>query len=332
MSGNNPKVSVIVPVYNTEKYLRRCLDSILTQTFTDWECLVIDDGSTDTSPAICDEYAAADTRFRVFHKQNGGVSSARNVGLENVRGEWVTFVDADDYITEHLIENLHNGTLGNVDLIISWTIRLISGKEEKEFYPARTITSEDISPLFADYDMHWHTSTWGKLFKTDIIKTENLSYDAKMSMGEDMIFLYQYILYSKTINVLSSADYYYYIDNYNSLTKKINSIDSEIYYYNETQQIIKSLIDHSHIENKKALHNLAWIDAFSIRRVLNSIYHKNLDREDRLSVLKLLSFTNYNRRNLSMDIKEFLGASLLHMKLYSLYDVIRTINNHNRQQ
>lgn len=82
MPNNSPAVSVIVPVYNTEKYLRRCLDSILAQTFTDWECLVIDDGSTDTSPAICDEYAAADTRFRVFHKANGGFCSARNVGLE----------------------------------------------------------------------------------------------------------------------------------------------------------------------------------------------------------------------------------------------------------
>lgn len=82
MPNNSPAVSVIVPVYNTQKYLRRCLDSILAQTFTDWECLVIDDGSTDSSPAICDEYAAADTQFRVFHKANGGVSSARNVGLE----------------------------------------------------------------------------------------------------------------------------------------------------------------------------------------------------------------------------------------------------------
>ncbi len=82
MPHNSPTVSVIVPVYNTEKYLRRCLDSILAQTFTDWECLIIDDGSTDASPAICDEYAARDSRFRVFHKANGGVSSARNVGLD----------------------------------------------------------------------------------------------------------------------------------------------------------------------------------------------------------------------------------------------------------
>ena len=99
-----PKISVIVPVYNTEKYLHRCIDSILAQTFTDFELLLIDDGSKDNSGAICDEYAAKDSRVRVFHKENGGVSSARNLGLDNVRGEWVTFVDSDDWVEKEYIE------------------------------------------------------------------------------------------------------------------------------------------------------------------------------------------------------------------------------------
>ena len=93
-----PKISVIVPVYNTEKYLHRCIDSVLAQTFTDWELLLIDDGSKDTSGSICDKYAAKDKRIRVFHKENGGVSSARNLGRDYAQGEWVTFVDSDDYI------------------------------------------------------------------------------------------------------------------------------------------------------------------------------------------------------------------------------------------
>ena len=93
-----PKVSIIVPVYKAEKYLHRCVDSILAQTFTDWELLLIDDGSPDRSGDICDEYAKKDTRIRVFHKKNGGVSSARNLGLDNVQGEYVTFVDSDDWI------------------------------------------------------------------------------------------------------------------------------------------------------------------------------------------------------------------------------------------
>lgn len=95
---NNPKISVIVPVYNVEKYLRRCIDSILAQTFTDFELLLIDDGSKDNSRDLCDGYAMKDERVRVFHKKNGGVSSARNLGLDNAKGEWVSFVDADDYL------------------------------------------------------------------------------------------------------------------------------------------------------------------------------------------------------------------------------------------
>ena len=93
-----PKVSIIVPVYKAEKYLNRCIDSILAQTFIDWELLLIDDGSPDKSGEICDEYSKKDQRIKVFHKSNGGVSSARNLGLDHVKGQWITFIDADDYI------------------------------------------------------------------------------------------------------------------------------------------------------------------------------------------------------------------------------------------
>ena len=98
--NNNPQISIIVPVSNVEQYLSRCIDSILNPSCADSELLLIDDESKDKSGAICDEYADKDDRIRVFHKENGGVSSARNVGLENARGEWLSFIDGDDEITE----------------------------------------------------------------------------------------------------------------------------------------------------------------------------------------------------------------------------------------
>lgn len=102
-----PEISIIVPVYKVEKYLRRCVDSILAQTFTDFELLLIDDGSPDNSGKICDEYAALDPRIRVFHKPNGGVSSARNLGIDNARGEWIAFVDSDDWIEKYFLDALY---------------------------------------------------------------------------------------------------------------------------------------------------------------------------------------------------------------------------------
>ena len=103
----SPFYSIIVPVYNIAPYLRECLDSILAQTFTDWECVCVDDGSTDESSIILEEYALKDSRFQIFHKQNGGVSSARNLALDNARGEWVWFVDGDDAIAPYALGVLH---------------------------------------------------------------------------------------------------------------------------------------------------------------------------------------------------------------------------------
>jgi glycosyltransferase involved in cell wall biosynthesis len=105
---NKPTISIIVPVYNTEKYLRRCLDSIVAQTFKDYECIIVDDGSTDGSAAICDEYEKKDSRFKVLHKENEGVSAARNVGIEYAEGEFITFVDSDDYLSSVYLRDLYD--------------------------------------------------------------------------------------------------------------------------------------------------------------------------------------------------------------------------------
>ena len=102
-----PEISIIVPVYNTEKYLHRCIDSILAQTFTDFELILVDDGSSDNSPKICDEYAEKDKRVRVIHQENGGVSRARNIGIDNSCGTYLMFCDSDDYVDKRFCEVMH---------------------------------------------------------------------------------------------------------------------------------------------------------------------------------------------------------------------------------
>lgn len=116
---NKPMISVIVPVYNAEKYLQRCVDSILKQSFTDFELLLIDDGSHDRSGELCDEYGDKDNRVKAFHKENGGVSSARNVGLDNALGDWLTFVDADDTLSRDFLYHMVTGIDECVSLVVS---------------------------------------------------------------------------------------------------------------------------------------------------------------------------------------------------------------------
>ena len=110
-------ISVIVPVYNVENYIHHCVDSILSQSFSDFELLLIDDGSNDKSGLICDEYARKDSRIKVYHKENGGVSSARNLGIEKANGEWICFIDADDYVRQDFFSDIQQYLFNDVDIV-----------------------------------------------------------------------------------------------------------------------------------------------------------------------------------------------------------------------
>ena len=198
----NKIVSIIIPVYNSEKDLRRCIDSILAQTMTDYECLLIDDGSTDSSGRICDEYAAKDNRFRVFHKENGGVSSARNVGLDNAKGDWITFVDSDDSVEGSFLESLYNFGSGSLK-ICNFTGDGHKGYSED---CSKVETSSVITRLLND-NLVW--APWGKLFASTIINEHNLRFDIKLRLGEDMVFCWEYLSYCPDVTVLASNLYNY---------------------------------------------------------------------------------------------------------------------------
>ena len=192
-----PKISVIIPVYNTEKYLHRCINSILTQTYTDFELLLIDDGSTDSSGTICDEYAAKDARVRVFHKENGGVSSARNLGLDNAQGEWITFVDSDDYIEENFLKSF-DGNL-DADLVLGNMIEkgplgnLLRNIPSGYHYPLKKALEGNLTKLAFQ-------SPWGKMFRGSLIK--KLRFDESMVTGEDHCFILKYVYIAKSLRVL----------------------------------------------------------------------------------------------------------------------------------
>lgn len=199
-----PKVSVIVPVYKAEKYLRQCVESILAQTFTDWECVLVDDGSPDSSGEICDKYAACDARIRVIHQENGGVSSARNVALERIAGEWLTFVDSDDCLYPNALQRwVEVAEQNNLDLI-----QCHFNREYKEGQVEGEASDVLSAAQYADSE-NYLTCVWGTLFKSFIVKEHSLRFDEKVRLGEDQIFLLSYMQQCKRIQRIGDVLYFY---------------------------------------------------------------------------------------------------------------------------
>lgn len=231
-----PRISVIVPVYNTEQYLHRCIDSILGQTFTDFELLLVDDGSKDNSGAICDEYAARDPRIRVFHKPNGGVSSARNVGLDNARGEWIAFIDSDDWVEPSylsvLIKLSANSDLSICDFSLQGTKEVWSDKIETEFIDKKHL-AEFYIRIYPNVQV---TASWGKLFKLNLIRKGNISFDEDLPTLEDNLFVLDYLSQVKSISCTDKRLYNYWRGEVGLSKIKLN---------NEMLQMLAAKIDDS---------------------------------------------------------------------------------------
>ena len=226
-----PKVSIIVPVYKAEKYIRRCLDSIQAQTMTDWECILVDDGSPDRSGDICDEYAAKDSRFRVFHKKNGGVASAKQYGLDNSRGEYVVFVDSDDWIEQQMLRTMyHNAKESNADLVFSDYFIDINSQHIYKDEGADNVFHTTILKCILNYSIHGGVCT--KLIRKKIFEEYNISFP-NINMTEDTYVMTKMLLNDIKICYINKAFYHYVKDaNPNSLTKIIKEYKErlEIFY------------------------------------------------------------------------------------------------------
>lgn len=204
--NNNPKISIIVPVYNVEQYLPRCIDSILNQSFADFELLLIDDGSKDKSGAICDEYAAKDSRITVFHKKNGGVSSARNVGLDNARGEWLAFIDGDDDITEGYfnIRQEHEG----VDVIIK-PYCVVNAEGHVNYHNNKLNILAEREEIFRYYVQKRKNALWDKIIKRKTVGTKR--FNTNVSIGEDFLFFLSVLPNVKSIAFDDTGSYRYFL-------------------------------------------------------------------------------------------------------------------------
>lgn len=204
-----PAVSVIVPVYKNEQYLHMCINSILTQTFADFELILIDDGSPDNCPHICDEYAQADPRVIVIHKANQGVSAARNDGIVASCGTYITFVDSDDYVAENYLAALIEGAKNNVDFVCATkTVIYKDCQISDNGYFFKQDLTKKIEPVIYD-KVSRYTSPWMKLFKREIIIEHNIWFNPTLHYGEDTAFVYEYLKHCTHITQIPDCVYFY---------------------------------------------------------------------------------------------------------------------------
>lgn len=203
-----PTISVIVPVYNAEKYIEECVSSIINQSFSDFELLLIDDGSTDSSGALCDSFAEKDSRIKVFHKKNEGVSSARNFGIEKSVGKWIVFIDSDDYVDKDYLKSLYVQSQ-NCD-IVSCGFYIVDEKGSvirKILEPIGTFYSSDIDRYVNNA---WFSpAPWGHLILAKLVKDNNIFFPKNRSMGEDAVFILQCIALASCLRNISTRLYFY---------------------------------------------------------------------------------------------------------------------------
>lgn len=244
---NRPDVSVIVPVYNVERYFGKCMEHLMNQTLKTIEIILVDDGSTDNCPALCDEYVKLDDRIRVIHKENGGLGFARNSGLDVARGEYVAFLDSDDYVSEEMYEKLlmlartrgldtilcgfnkvdENGFV--TPIIEADTFQCFRGEEIKDL-----LLSLFGSPPENSKNYKFEMCVWRGLYKRDVIESNGIRFCSERELiSEDLVFAFDYYPFVKTVGYIPEPLYYYRTNN-NSLThsfRKDRYKKNEIMYF-----------------------------------------------------------------------------------------------------
>lgn len=317
----NPLVSIIVPVYKVEMWLYRCVDSILAQTMEDFELLLIDDGSPDKSGEICDEYIAKDSRVRVFHKENGGVSSARNLGLDNAQGEWISFVDADDLVEENYIAELLGSIKNEGSLVVSGL------KKEKngividcvEFYN-EVVDKSDIEVLFGERKIFEYGYPVSKLYRADILQDNNIRFNQDVHYAEDLLFLLEYLLHIDNIVFCDKCNYVYKVDN-SVLSQRFNLFESEYCFFLEYSRLNKEIASKfDFIETKESLR----YGALALMRSLYSLYqNKQYDKDKRITILKQikLEYKSFIKLHYLPNLLLFKLVKILFLKSIYLFDL-----------
>lgn len=327
------KVSIIVPIYKVEKYLHRCIDSIITQTYTNWECILVDDGSPDGSGLICDEYANQEVRICVIHKRNGGVSSARNAALEIATGEWITFIDADDFVAKDYLEAMIKPILdnNNISFVHSGAYQTIKGKLDCYLFHKNTHISKDVKYLLENFEGY----PFSKLFKRQLIEGfftgSCIRFDENMKINEDFIFNMEYLCCcSDSYAFIRYDGYYYTCDNTQSamsLDKNSSpNLEATRYKSKRLLQTFEKLLSTHKLVYSDVPKLTKWI-ADRVYTSLFNIYKMEIPRKDRMREIRAEWQTN-NPAILDFckadPVRKF-SILLLKARLFYVYDTVNSL-------
>lgn len=288
-----PKISVIIPVYNAEELLLKCIESILAQTYTDWELILVDDGSPDNSGSICDDYVTKDQRIKVIHKPNGGVSSARNTGIDIATGEWLCFVDSDDWVEKTYLEDF--GVVNNLsDIIICGYKKVRDGVVTLKTIVPLTSDTDKLMCLAEDYNII--NSPCFKLYRTNIVTKYKIRFDQNISYGEDHLFSLTYLTHTSNISNVESCGYNYRETGQESLTNRDIPLNHLLYYS-------KHCIE---LQQESSCHTRSYEQACNRRnvsvlvRVYKAMANSDYDRKRVISVMPDSMLRNLGISGLSL--------------------------------
>ena len=315
-------ISIIVPVYNAEKTISCCIDSIIAQTYANWEAILIDDGSSDESGHICDEYAKKDKRFCVIHQQNCGASTARNTGIEHANGEWITFVDADDYIDNNYLTDLKAGITSDNALIIQG-LKQIKGSEVFNciIFEDEIIENNNFKVAFEEKTIFEYGYSVAKLYNTQLIKNNHIRFNKDISYSEDMIFMLEYIFHCSSINYIKGANYNYITDT-SCLSQRYNSFEEELLLFTTFDNIITNL---SIKFNFDYTDKIKQYGAIALMRSVLSLYKKGgynkTERHNRINYIKR-KYQNYIIKHYKPRLILFKVLKSIMFASTSLFDFI----------
>ena len=319
MYNNEELITIVIPVYNVEKYLDRCINSVINQTYSNLEIILVDDGSTDSCPKICDEYEKKDKRIKVIHKENEGVSSARNIGLKNATGNYITFVDSDDTITEDYIKVILENLNSEEILIFNYILK--KNKNTRVNYcNLNKITGIDDELINSLIRYHLLNSVTNKVYKKEIIDKYNLHFREDIICGEDFIFNLDYLTKIKTAKIIKKPLYYYYQNEKSIMHKKKgNKL--------EQQRILNDYMYELFIKYKYDLSYMKKLYIDSIYSVIRFNIIHNIPNNESLKEIK-----EYVEQSKIMNIDEKSKLSLYDRLIYymickkkfkSVYNIIK---------